>query len=546
MSLLPLILALACRDGSPLDSGRDSTADDDTGTPGSGDWQWAPCDLVPGSGDDDAECAWVDLPLDHDDPARDVLPAMVKRRPGTGAGQLWLLHGGPGGSAVDDLASLPPGLADARPDLTLYAVDHRGIGGTGRLGCPTQEAGSSEGGEAITDEEWGPCAEEIQAAWGDDLDLVTTTASAQDLGWLIERLATPGEPVLLYGGSYGTLLALRYLQIFPSQPTGVVLDGISVPGRGFVGYDQGMDGVGLDLMTLCGQDAGCAAHFEDDPVSVAQALIGRYDTGHCPALGTNGDFVRYFLGSMLFYDKLRDMVPATVRRFDRCSADDVDVIVHLYYAVTGALGGSLGDVRPTRHPPHQARFLGRPIGQAPQTEGNTGEGFSYGLFYHVALSEMWYEPGQISEEEVDAAWRSLTMATGLETWLAPKLETWPRYPRDDRWGAIPAYEGPLLMLQGALDPATTWEPVVELAAQLDGPGQTLALFPQGAHGIVGGTTLPDGGDCGQTLLLAFLDDPQSTPDTSCVAATQGVQWGGYTEYNQYFMGTDDIWGDAAG
>lgn len=274
-------------------------------------------------------------------------------------------------------------------------------------------------------------------------------------------------------------------------------------------------------------------------------VIARYDDGHCAVLGTNGHFVRYFMGTLLFYDKLRDLVPAAVHRFDRCSDDDVQVIVTLYYAVVGTLGSGLGP------PPPTARFLGRPASEihAPPslatTPGNTGEGFSNGFFYHVALSEMWYAPGEVTLDEATDAWKETTMSTGLETWLAAKVDWWPTYDKDAYWAEIADYDGPLLMLQGGLDPATTAEPALALAEHFDGPAQTLAWFPQGAHGLINGSTLPDGSNCGEALFLAFLDAPSEVLDTSCTEDVLGVQWDGYSDYNQYFMGTQDIWGDEA-
>ena len=113
-----------------------------------------PCDLVPGSGDGAAECAALRLPLDHARPEAGSLDAMVKRLPARTepeAAQLWVLHGGPGASAIDDLASLPAGLRSSRPDIAIYAVDHRGIGASGKLECPEQESAPFEGGEIAPD-----------------------------------------------------------------------------------------------------------------------------------------------------------------------------------------------------------------------------------------------------------------------------------------------------------------------------------------------------------------------------------------------------------
>jgi hypothetical protein len=95
---------------------------------------WLPCDVDDPPG---VECASVEVPVDHAEPDGPSRPIAVRRVPARGVrkGQLWYVDGGPGDSGTADLATV----ADAHglfPDLDLVAFDVRGVGESGRLGCP--------------------------------------------------------------------------------------------------------------------------------------------------------------------------------------------------------------------------------------------------------------------------------------------------------------------------------------------------------------------------------------------------------------------------
>jgi len=521
-----------------LDDDDDTTGDDDdvTAIPDIEIGDWESCALIPGEGSSGAECAEAWMPMDYGDPDGEQLPVLVKRLRGSDdpSGQLWLLHGGPGASALDDMAYMAHGVPDARPDLTVYAVDHRGIGGSGRLGCPDQEDPDSDWGESISDAEWADCIYAITEQWGDGLDQITTSNSARDLGTLIHHLDGGDDEIFVYGGSYGTYLAQRYLQIFPDQPDGVVIDGISPPGQGFMEYDLGMEITGENMMDACAADPSCAAHFEGDPWTTAQDVVASLDHGHCAALGADSGTLRYLFGALLMYDKVRDLVPAVVHRLERCDDADIEAIVNLWYTYFGVLGETAATRRllPRRPEP---RF----IGQA----GNDGNGYSHPLFFHIATSDMWDPETGPSYEEAVAAWETYTMATGLTGWVAEMVPRWPSFPHDEYVGGFSDYTGPLLMLQGGLDPATPVEFADVVGEHYTADAQTWALFPQGAHGLITGSLLPSGDNCGELLYMAFLDDPAAELDTSCIGQTLGVQFDGYPEYTHYFLGTPDAWGD---
>jgi pimeloyl-ACP methyl ester carboxylesterase len=271
--------------------------------------------------------------------------------------------------------------------------------------------------------------------------------------------------VFLWAGSYGTWLAFRYLHLFPTQPAGVVLEGVSPPGRGFLGYDTELDEVGRALLALCAADASCASHLGTDPAARAEATLAAVDAGHCAVLGTNADFWRTFLGTMLMYAQVRDLVPAVLYRLERCETDDSRAIAHLYHR------------------------LFDPAPAVAETEPSV----SMPLFFHVALSEMWAAPRSV--EEAEDAWRATIFSTALEVRLARRAPSWPVYAPDGFEATLPRYEGPLLLLQGGLDPATPARHVLGLGQTYAAAGQTTALFPRASHNLVGSTPTADGRDC---------------------------------------------------
>jgi len=66
---------------------------------------------------------------------------------------------------------------------------------------------------------------------------------------------------------------------------------------------------------------------------------------------------------------------------------------------------------------------------------------------------------------------------------------------------------PIIVLAGAFDPITPPDGSRRVAEAL---GLNLILLPNGGHGAVGI-------DCGRDIWFAFLEDPTSPPDTSCVS-----------------------------
>jgi pimeloyl-ACP methyl ester carboxylesterase len=50
--------------------------------------------------------------------------------------------------------------------------------------------------------------------------------TAMDLGMLADALKAPNTPIVVYGISFGTYIAHRYMHLFPEQPGAVILDSL--------------------------------------------------------------------------------------------------------------------------------------------------------------------------------------------------------------------------------------------------------------------------------------------------------------------------------
>lgn len=470
--------------------------------------QWTTCAWDLEKRDTLAECATVIVPMDYAAPTRGDFRLFVKRRKviGTPSAQVWILHGGPGASATEDLKRLSFDIAELRPDVAYYAVDHRGVGGSEKLECPGLEPTANMFAKVRT-EQWPGCIAHLKATVGSRLNAFTTTNSARDIGALAEKYRVNAVPVFIYGASYGTYLAQRYMHLFPQQPAGVILEGLVDPNNHSTDYDRYLIRAADDLLEACGRAPACASHFDGAPAAAIRRALNSLDQGHCAALKLTTEDVKATLGAMTFYANTRVFVPALARRIGRCAPHDVAIIERVMTA-------------------------SRRISSA----------FSRVLNYHVGLSEE-YTPGASTlalQKQFDEA----ALATGAELAYSKVASMWPRYPRDEWVGRKGTYEGPLLMLQGGLDTPTSLARAQSVREQFRGPKQYWVEFPEGAHGITSKTATFDGSDCARSVYLQFVNRPDVAPDTRCIERILPINWNSNPDDAMRFMGTLDIWDGA--
>ncbi|MCB9794359.1 MAG: alpha/beta fold hydrolase [Alphaproteobacteria bacterium] len=504
------LLLLACADDIevPVDSGA-SLPELDVA--------WQPCSLYEGEDDGLAECATVLAPLDWTDPDSPLdFELRVKRLPAPGAPDLslWLLDGGPGGAGTYDFPPRMQALQERLPDAEILTLDHRGTGHSERLGCSAED-GRSEGGAGITDAELPACVQELSEAWGERLEAVTTTQSAFDLAGLIAASREADTPVFVWGGSYGTYWAQRYLRVAPDQADGVVLEGI-FPADGTLIYaEEYTNRAAQETFSRCAEDEVCRSYLGEDPWARLGEVLARMESeGHCGRQGLTADLMSTIFAYLSYSRAGHAIMPAATWRLDRCSLDDSAALVNLYTTLFGS-GGAFD--------------LGA---------------YSMLLQHHVATSEMWTHPdfeGVDMQAYYDALYDEALVVKGYGYSRLEAFELWPRYSdpeHDDQW---PETDTPLLMLNGELDPVTPHALAQAVAAHLDGPNQTYVSFPASAHGVSFDSPVAEGEPCGLQLMLAFLEDPEAPVDTSCVDETLPLPVDPPASYARYFFGTADAW-----
>ncbi|MCB9746706.1 MAG: alpha/beta fold hydrolase, partial [Alphaproteobacteria bacterium] len=484
--LFLLTLACAEKDTSPVDSAAPEPLLDVT---------WAPCSLYEGEDDGLAECATVFAPLDWGAPdSGESFELRVKRLPAAGepSSSLWLLDGGPGGAGTYDFPPRMLALQQRLPDTEILTFDHRGTGHSERLGC-SAEIEDSDGGVGITSGELPACIDELQAAWGDRLAYVTTTQASWDLVGLIDATRRAGVPVYVWGGSYGTYWAQRYLRLAPDQADGVILEGI-FPADGTLIYAEAFtDAAAHRTFDACAEDEVCRSYLGEDPWGRLREVFQRMDEeGHCGSRGLTSDLMSTIFAYLAYGRAGHAIMPAATWRLDRCTTWDEAALVNLYYALFGS-GGSFDLAS-----------------------------YSMLLQHHVATSEMWTHPdfeGVDMEAYYDALYEEALVVKGYGYGRLEAFELWPRYSDPEHDDVFPETDVPVLMMNGELDPVTAHSAALRLADHLDGPHQTYVSFPYSAHGVSFDSQVAEGEPCGLQLMLQFLEDPEAELDTSCVDET---------------------------
>jgi len=498
---------------------------DDGGDGGEGveEIKWTACFLYPDSSSQKlAECAMIEVPLRHDEPDGPKIEIWVQRLLGTAAqkrGQIWFLEGGPGGSGAD-FASFFDYFSAVAPGWDLYTLDHRGVGFSERLGCPVQEAFGSEAGFSISSGEWPDCLQHLQDTWGSDLAEFTTTAAAADLGMIIERVREPDKDVHVFGVSYGTYWAIRYLQLHPDQATGVILDSIAPPGISLYDFDVFMNDIGEDFIEYCQNDALCASKLGADPWSAIGRVFSDVEAGSCPDItallgaGSERFYMRLILGTLLKNILLRSYAPAAVYRIDRCDPEDVAALERLFTAMFSPPGG-------------------------PSAYDRLG---STCLSYNVGLSELREDPPP-DPADVAAMEVPLYFSTNVGPQMRALQDAWPLYPQDQYVYNWPDTQIPVLMMNGDLDPQTPPWVAAPAESHFTGTHHYYYVFPRCAHGLLGQSPVqtPGAQQCGVQMLLDFVDDPLTAPDTACLDDILPLTFTGDPVYSQWLFGTDDMW-----
>ena len=204
---------------------------------------WTPCGSL--------ECARVEVPLDHADPAGERLSLAVQRRPASARPRLGTLFVNPGGPAVSGRGLLAPLASTGLAGYDLVAWDTRGTGESSAVDCLPDaaiedllalDASPDTPGEedALRAAERGLARACLETAGAGLLANLTSQDTARDLDILRTVL---GDGQLNYAGwSYGTLPGAAYAALYPDRVGRLLLDSpVDVAGDGpplLVGADR--------------------------------------------------------------------------------------------------------------------------------------------------------------------------------------------------------------------------------------------------------------------------------------------------------------------
>ena len=439
-------------------------------------------------------CGHLSVPIDPTGATPGTIALAMRRHRapvGEAKDAVIALAGGPGQSAIPFLDQFGQVLGKIADTRDVIAFDQRGTGLSHPLSCPAFEhltGGGSPGAVAI-------CAGQI----GPTRDLYTTADTVADIEAI--RQAGGYEKLVLYGTSYGTKVAERYAQTYPSHVEALVFDSV-VPPSGPEPFDlTTFEAVGRVLRQLCG--GGACAHITKSPVGDLARLVrgirgGRIegraidDEGEAHEVGISADDL---IGTLIEGDldpPLRSEFPAAV-----------------HSAVRG-------------DPAALARLLSRAEG-SDEGEESLSEGFDSPLYFATICNETdfpWNRaagPKTRIREAVAAlrkqpakAFAPFTAANALDLSDVPTCAQWPFTGGAPESGTGPMPNVPTLILSGADDLRTPTANARQVAAQI--PDAQLLVVPNTGHSVLGS----DPTSCSAHALQALFE---GKPVRKCTQTT---------------------------
>ena len=244
-----------------------------------GSIEFEPCHLPAPAGvrSPAALCGQIQVPEDwHAPSGRQIqlalawLPARARHPAPT---PLILIAGGPGQAAREAFTPLLPAYEPIREQHHIFLIDQRGTGASAPIQCPP-----------MTDETDAHKASEVFRSWAkncvaqhkekQDLSQYHTEWAVRDLDAIRRELKIDAWNMLAV--SYGTRVAQRYAQRFPTRVNGLILDGV-IPNDVSLGAE---DDVNLEhaieaQLERCNEAPACKSRFGDAYealVSFAQQL----------------------------------------------------------------------------------------------------------------------------------------------------------------------------------------------------------------------------------------------------------------------------------
>src|SRR6202167_1276850 len=442
---------------------------------------FAPC-----GNSNDFACGHLTVPLDPSGNTPGTITLALRRHRATvgeAHSAIIALAGGPGQPALgfaEDFAELLGPIASTR-DLIVF--DQRGIGLSDPLSCHAFEVPSlfHSSGSRIE-----ACGDQL----GPDRSFYTTADTVADIEAI--RQAGGYEKLVLYGTSYGTKVAERYAQEYPSHVEALVLDSV-VPTSGRDAFEEPtFTAVSRVLRQLC--SANACKHITPEPVADLARLVKRMGGG---SLG--GRFINNQGRSEPVRIYANDLLGVLME-------GDFDPILRAEFraAVGSAVDGNTAAL---------VRLLARAdSGEEAEGEENLSEGFDTPLYYSTICEESVFpwnrssSPKARLREALSAlrtqsanAFAPFTPANALALSDVVPCASWPFASSGPEVDEAPFPNVPTLILSGADDLRTPTANAREVAAQI--PDAQLLVVPNTGHSVLGADPTP----CAHNALEALFE-----------------------------------------
>ena len=428
-------------------------------------------------------CGDITVPEDRATPSARTLSLRIVKIPALRADPspdpLFLFAGGPGQAATTLGPLVKLAFDKVRADRDIILVDQRGTGGSNPLSCNLFDGSlASVLRTSWPEDEIRACAAKLPA----DLRFYTTFEAVRDLDDI--RAALGYETINLWGGSYGTRVALTYLQRYPERTRAAILDGVA-PFQNKLPLYMARDAqLALSSMyKACAAETSCREAFPELEAKLQQVLTalraapvrGTYRhprTANPEEVTISADAFGAIIRAALYIPQYTSLLPLTITR------------------------ASEGDFAPLL-------ALGVASSQW------SAETMSFGQTLSVLCAE---DLSRIKPEEVAPATDGTFLGASVFASWSGLCAAWPRAPLPKDFHEEVRSTAPVLILSGELDPVTppSWGEVVA-----EGLTKHLQVIVPGAgHGVSHLGCVPK-------LIESFIESAATEGlDSSCVKEHQ--------------------------
>ncbi|MCU0494170.1 MAG: alpha/beta hydrolase [Chloroflexaceae bacterium] len=479
----------------PPASGGNQTA----ATPGAGTAGYQPrfedadCRFSPPAGRE-ARCGYLVVPEDRANPAGRSIRlhvAIFKSDTANPAPDpLVYLDGGPGGNPLETISfSFNDWFGPFAEQRDVIVFDQRGTGySEPALDCPELTSNGLEAlSQNLSRREQAArdttallaCRDRLQRE-GANLAAYNNNANAADVNDL--RLALGYEQLNLFGISYGTRLALITMRDFPAGVRSAILDSAYPPQNDPASLPANADRAFRALFARCAADTACnqaypnleqtfydtVARLEREPL---RARVPNPFDGRRYEVLLNGRTVLNSLFNMLYETSNGPRIPRLINEL----ANGRELEEWGYWSALWLFASDY---------------------------------LSYGMYYSVECQAEYafIDPNEASQASARFPRQLDTFSTDT---TVEQCQQWVQASKDPREEAPVQSSIPTLILAGEFDPVTPPEYGRSAATSL--PNSHFFEFPAMGHAVSVADTCP------QAMAVAFVNNPASAPDSSCIA-----------------------------